>query len=234
VHLRWPIHIALPRIISFNCRNENNQITLLYLECFVMKKFRGTKGNSMGIVPGLEGSSMQQNLVELGSARNEDITSQVAQPHPSSEGTDTGGEARTASENVQVGMVLLLDTLDCDPGLMEMQKDSASEKLSHHNADAIRLWAKHFAPLRNSGGIDIPQCWGNFMTNARFNPNNFEWAKTLLESKALSMIVNDSPSGKSVRFRIMTPLKNSQLYLENLLHPLQSKEEDGQSSSSFI
>jgi hypothetical protein len=37
----------------------------------------------MGIAPGLEGSSIQQNLVELGSARYEDITSQVAQPHPS-------------------------------------------------------------------------------------------------------------------------------------------------------
>jgi hypothetical protein len=50
-----------------------------------------------------------------------------------------GGEARTPSGNVQAEMVLLPDTLDCDLGLMEMQEDIASEKLSHHNADAIRL-----------------------------------------------------------------------------------------------
>jgi hypothetical protein len=40
------------------------------------------------------------------------------------------------------------------------------------------------------------------MTNALLDPNNFEWAKSLLESKAWGMIIQDNPSATNITFAI--------------------------------
>jgi hypothetical protein len=49
------------------------------------------------------------------------------------------------------------------------------------------------------------------MTNALLNPNSFEWAKTLLESMAWSMIVNDSPYETSITFSILKSCPSKEL-----------------------
>jgi hypothetical protein len=111
------------------------------------------EGNSFGEA-GSEGPPLQPNAIGQGSERNEDVIQGVQQPIP--ENLESEGQVGNSSETIQVGMVLLPDNLDCDPGFLNDQDSSVPGKCSQINADAIRLWARHFAPLGNSGGIDIP------------------------------------------------------------------------------
>jgi hypothetical protein len=55
-------------------------------------------------------------------------------------------------------MVLLPDTLDIDPGLEEViERNGINQWRPKDNAEGTRLWARHFAPLDSSRGIQVPR-----------------------------------------------------------------------------
>jgi hypothetical protein len=117
-------------------------------------------------------------------------------------GSAGGNQMEKPSNDQQVAMVLLPDTLEVDPGFMALQNECYGRQNNLQNADGIRLWAKHFSLLNSSDGIDILRCWSDFFTKALLDPNSFEWAKSLLESKAWNIILNEKSSETSITFTI--------------------------------
>jgi hypothetical protein len=97
----------------------------------------------------------------------------------------------------QVGLALLPETLDCDPGLSDLL---LSSRKSLNNADGIRYWAKYFAPQGYSEEIEVPRCWNDFCTINLLHPERFDWVKSLLESQAWSLISKDSDQKTSFTF----------------------------------
>jgi hypothetical protein len=77
--------------------------------------------------------------------------------------------------NQHVGMVLLLESLDVDPGLENFLGNfNRDQWASKYNADGVRLFANHFAPLDHTEGIQIPSSWNDFFTISLLNPNRFD------------------------------------------------------------
>jgi hypothetical protein len=99
----------------------------------------------------------------------------------------------------QVGLALLPETLDCDPGLSDLL---SSSRKSLNNADGIRYWAKYFAPQGYYEEIKVPRCWNDFCTINLLHPERFDWVKSLLESQAWSLITKDSDQERSFTFSI--------------------------------
>jgi hypothetical protein len=64
------------------------------------------------------------------------------------------GEPATTDNNVQIGMMVLPDNLDVDPGLSALMPFHAPAK--RRSAEGVRLWARHFAPCGNDECIQMP------------------------------------------------------------------------------
>jgi hypothetical protein len=60
--------------------------------------------------------------------------------------------AQDQSNNQHVGMALLPENLDGDPGLY----DHVLNRRKSGYANGIRYWAKHFAPLTSSDAVKVP------------------------------------------------------------------------------
>jgi hypothetical protein len=105
-----------------------------------------------------------------------------AEPHPAQSASVDLPQARAASpeqnlqqdqqsDNIQVGMFLLPDNLDIDPGLEEfINGHSTSQWKLHDSAEGTRLRAKHFASLGSSKGIEVPRSRKDFFTNVPLHP----------------------------------------------------------------
>jgi hypothetical protein len=88
-------------------------------------------------------------------------------------------EGNSSNRRIQLGMVSLPDNLYVDPRMLCLENPSV---LSKTNPEAVRLWAKFFAPPCSEKGIDIPTRWFDFFTLNLLHPDRFTWAKSLLES----------------------------------------------------
>jgi hypothetical protein len=96
------------------------------------------------------------------------------------------------SDNIQVGMALLPDNLDIDSGQEEfINGHSTSQWKLHDSVEATRFWAKHFAPLGSSKGIEVPRSQKDFFTNVQLHLESFSWAKAFLELKAWELTASD-------------------------------------------
>jgi hypothetical protein len=110
---------------------------------------------------------------------------------------------QNASNNLQVGMVLLPESLDCDPSLEDhCTFGRGLIDKSKQGADGVRLWVKHFAPLGHAEGIHIPNLWCNFFTVCLLNPDRFEWVKSFMNSKAWTMILKDREIEATITFSL--------------------------------
>jgi hypothetical protein len=71
-----------------------------------------------------------------------------------------GNSAQRELGNMQVGMALLPDNLDIDPGLLSfvVQRPTYRKK----SADGIRLWSKYFAPLGSFPSTPVLALWQEF------------------------------------------------------------------------
>jgi hypothetical protein len=108
-----------------------------------------------------------------------------------------------AQGNLQVGMVLLPDSLVIDPGLESFIDQARTEKWrATKKADGIRLWAKHFALMGSVEGVQIPNSWNDFFIMSLLNPTKFDWAKSFLNSTAWNLILKDKESEASMAFTI--------------------------------
>lgn len=55
------------------------------------------------------------------------------------------------------------------------------------------LWKRHFAPTSKADKVvKVPLNWVNFITLALLTPDNFDWAKSLLNSKLWHYIIEGS------------------------------------------
>jgi hypothetical protein len=108
-------------------------------------------------------------------------------------------EDNAIGNNQQLGMFLLPDHLDYDPGLQEFEL-SNRVRFKSCNADGIRSWAKFFAPVGTSDTINVPCCWNDFCTINLLHPDRFEWIKKFMESKASNLIVSESDREASFTF----------------------------------
>jgi hypothetical protein len=81
-------------------------------------------------------------------------------------------------------MVLLSENLDVDLGLISSNDMFLNSLNSSISPDGTRLWAKHFSPYGDLGGIRVPRCWSDFLTLSLLHPLRFDWTKAFLESKA--------------------------------------------------
>jgi hypothetical protein len=60
-------------------------------------------------------------------------------------------------------------------------------------AESTRLWAKFFCPGKpNSITVSIPTEWAEFFTNMLLSPDQFEWAKDFLQTKATNCLTGRS------------------------------------------
>jgi hypothetical protein len=98
--------------------------------------------------------------------------------------------------NMQVGMAMLPDNLDVDPGLQSLilRKTLTAKK----SADGIRLWTKYFAPPGSSPLI--PNAWQEFFISSLLNPIRFDWERNFLSSKAWSVILREDKMETSLSF----------------------------------
>jgi hypothetical protein len=104
--------------------------------------------------------------------------------------------------NLQVGMTLLLENLDIDPGMTLNSSMPLNFLKSSISANGIRLWAKHFVTCGDPSGIKVPRCWSDFFTLTLLHPSRFDWAKAILESKAWKMIIRETSSEAKITFSI--------------------------------
>lgn len=140
------------------------------------------------------------------------------------------------SDNLHVGLALLPDNLDIDPGFKGfINGHSTSQRKFHDSAEGTRLWSKHFAPLGSSKGIEVTRSWKDFFTNVLLHPKRFNWAKAFLELKAWEMTVSDKGSEMCFSFSIPAscPLKSplgcsssQNLLAESLESPMNSNNQD--------
>jgi hypothetical protein len=100
--------------------------------------------------------------------------------------------------NMQVGMALLPDNLDMDPGLLSLaeQRPMYKKKL----ADGIRLWAKYFAPPESSPSTPVPAAWQEFFISSLLNPTRLDWARTFLSSEGWNVILKENEKETSISF----------------------------------
>jgi hypothetical protein len=93
---------------------------------------------------GIEGNS-SASIQELG-------TLALSEINPTSNGSFAPVEP--ANTDLQLGMVMLPNDLVVDPRFSALENSLPS---SRPHPDGVRLWAKHFAPLDMSEGINIPK-----------------------------------------------------------------------------
>jgi hypothetical protein len=115
----------------------------------------------------------------------------------------SSNSASPIKESMNVGLSLLPESIDVEPGMeahllsKEMLDWSAKQKV-----ERIRLWAKHFAPVSELGGIQVPHLWCDFIALVLLDPVRFEWAKCLLGSKAWELIKANADSNMSSIFSL--------------------------------
>jgi hypothetical protein len=105
--------------------------------------------------------------------------------------------------NFLIGLTLQPDPLDVDHVLAS--HDNGLELVNWSptsNANGVRLWAKHFAPLTYVGGIQVLRSLSDFFTINLLNPSRFGWAKSILESNGWKMIIIDKTSEARIVFSI--------------------------------
>jgi hypothetical protein len=143
----------------------------------------------------------QQNEVgpqEAGLEANDvDFNPQVREAHEDLQ----VAEDNTSGNNQQLGMVLLPDHLDFDPGLQELELCNRIRYKSY-NADGVRSWAKLFAQTGSSGMVKVPLSWFDFCTINLLHPERFDWIKKLMGSKAWNLIISESDKDESFTFSI--------------------------------
>jgi hypothetical protein len=120
--------------------------------------------------------------------------------------------------DLQLGMVMLPNDLVVDPRFSALENSLSS---SRPHPDGVHLWAKHFAPLGMSGGINIPKSWSDFFIVNLLNPSRFALAKSFLESVGWNLIVEDRGGETCFTFSIlkdcpsMNPLQCSEIDVSN-------------------
>jgi hypothetical protein len=93
-------------------------------------------------------------------------------------------------DNIQLGFVEIANNFDTDPGLENFLASKEMPFLPKQNAEAVRLWAKHFN-VPNQSAVKIPFECSNFYTTLLLSPTHFSWASTLLLSKAWDFFASD-------------------------------------------
>lgn len=108
------------------------------------------------------------------------------------------------NHDLQLGFVEVVDNYTVDPGLRD-HLITSDQKI--FNADAIRMWAKHFSPTGlKEWIITIPADWMTFFTNILLSPTHFTWAKNFLASQAWHCFQKQSmPHGMSYLLPISCP-----------------------------
>jgi hypothetical protein len=127
-----------------------------------------------------------------------------------------------AEEQLNVGVALLPNSIDFNPGLRSYcannPLDSGSilskadtTRLCHNpldsgsilpKADTTKLCEKHFAPQRTGESIQVPASWSDFINLLLLNPERFEWANSLLRSKAWDMIITESKNEITIEYSV--------------------------------
>jgi hypothetical protein len=154
----------------------------------------------------LNEAPMEQNELQLvvyspdQAAQNlaADVASNAAKnvPQPIHNSVD---QAQGMEEVTRIGMVLLPENLDVDPGLVDY---CLRQELNVKHVDGVRLWAKKFAPFGQLEGILVPDSWCDFFTFFLLNPTKFEWTKSLLQSGAWQLIQQDRSNESTTLFQL--------------------------------
>jgi hypothetical protein len=103
--------------------------------------------------------------------------------------------------NMQVGMDLLPDNLDVDPGLLSLVVPRPL--YGNKSVDGVRLWAKYFALPESFLGTLIPAAWQEFFISLLLNPSRFDWAQAFLSFEAGNVILKDNEMEASLSFMLL-------------------------------
>jgi hypothetical protein len=98
-----------------------------------------------------------------------------------------------------VGFIQLLQPdlgLPCFDRLVQFPQPQS--EFFKQNPEAIRLWAKCFAPGPGAPTIHIPHKWADFFTLLLANPTAFSWASSFLGSAASTHLQDQSSSEDSL------------------------------------
>jgi hypothetical protein len=127
---------------------------------------------------------------------SDDVANSDNVPQPTQNSID---QARGVEEATRIGMVLLPKNLDVDPRMMDY---GLRQGVNVKHADGVRLWAKNFAPFGQLEGVRVPNSWCDFFTFSFLNPSKFEWAKSLLQSRAWQLIQQYNACDSSTLFQL--------------------------------
>jgi hypothetical protein len=92
-------------------------------------------------------------------------------------------DAPDAPDAMHLGFLSLPDDLGDHVFIDRLQQQLHSD-VFRQNPDAVRLWARFLAPGPGASSVKVPKVWADFFTALLLNPNSYEWAKKLLQSKA--------------------------------------------------
>lgn len=105
--------------------------------------------------------------------------------------------------HTQVGLVQIHPSFEYDPRLVVFSQSKAIvPQIPKQNVDAVRIWAKHFAPVSLSDSINIPYQWADFFTILLLSPSHFDWAKSTLTSKVQNILTEKN--NPSIQFQLLT------------------------------
>jgi hypothetical protein len=156
----------------------------------------GVEGMQLSLV--LQASPVNFRVEELQPEdlmSNEQIQAQIL------EGSIPSDENNAARNNImQVGMALLPDNLNVDPGLSAIAPFQGSAK--KRSTEGVRLWATYFAPGGSDECVQVPFGWEIFFIASLLNPTCFDWTKNFLSSEAWNVIISDAFDEPSISFTI--------------------------------
>jgi hypothetical protein len=123
---------------------------------------------------------------------------------------------------LHVGMARIIQS-ETDSVFVSRQIDFPQPRSDffRQNPEAIRLWAKCFAPGPGVYVVHVPAKWADFFTLLLSSPTTFQWAKEFLSSSALPFLTTvESSSYIPFSLPSAAPSLGHQLCTKNLSGPI--------------
>ncbi|KAM0855211.1 hypothetical protein ACQ4PT_049924 [Festuca glaucescens] len=151
--------------------------------------------------PVIQNAHVNANLNEEQAADNQsELTLTISSDPSSASGSVAGAVNQPAfHQNLHIGMVLIQDQIQHMPHReMERSLDAHVQDSFLFSKEGTTAWASFFKPTTVvAHAITVPAQWADFFTAKLLSPEDFDWAKSLMQSKIWQIL--------SVFLKLWTP-----------------------------
>ncbi|KAM0855207.1 hypothetical protein ACQ4PT_049924 [Festuca glaucescens] len=154
--------------------------------------------------PVIQNAHVNANLNEEQAADNQsELTLTISSDPSSASGSVAGAVNQPAfHQNLHIGMVLIQDQIQHMPHReMERSLDAHVQDSFLFSKEGTTAWASFFKPTTVvAHAITVPAQWADFFTAKLLSPEDFDWAKSLMQSKIWQILSEfDSQQNDSTR-----------------------------------